>query len=279
VAEAQREEARGRLDVLTAARKAKVAEAEIHLREVREVTPLEIQGLEKQVALLTRQRDAEIAYLQKLEARSLELTSRMELETKERAVRVAEIELARVAATLDKARAARDVNLQAAQTELREARAALERTPKEVPLASLENACRLAEDRLLAAGVRAPVSGRVLKVFARPGEAAGPRPFLQMADTRQMMTRAEVYETDAARVRPGQAVTVTSPALPAPGLKGVVSRVGQTVGRNRVLDPDPTADVDRRVVEVMVRLEQAEAAARWINLEVRVAIAAESAGE
>ncbi len=119
LAETQREEGRRRLDALTASRKAKVTEAEIHLREVKEVVPLEIQALQKQVALLTRQRDAEVSNLQRMEARPAEVQSRLEAESKERAVLLAQIELTRAASALEKAQAARELNLQAAEEGLR----------------------------------------------------------------------------------------------------------------------------------------------------------------
>jgi HlyD family secretion protein len=73
-------------------------------------------------------------------------------------------------------------------------------------------------------------------------------------------------------VREGQRAVITSPALPAGGLRGSVVQIGSVVGRNQVYDLDPAAAVDRRVVEVKVRLDESEVAARRINLQVHVTI-------
>jgi HlyD family secretion protein len=82
---------------------------------------------------------------------------------------------------------------------------------------------------------------------------------------------AEVYETDIGRVRPGQRAEVTSPALPGP-VGGTVERVGLMVYKNDVLDVDPVADADARVVEVRIRLDPSQEAAALSNLQVAVRI-------
>jgi HlyD family secretion protein len=117
--------------------------------------------------------------------------------------------------------------------------------------------------------VRAPVSGQVIAVHARRGERVGQAGILLLARNEQMYAVAEVYETDVARVREGQRATVTSPALAAP-LRGAVERVGLHVGRQTVLDTDPAALVDTRVVEVHIRLDESARAATLSNLQVDV---------
>jgi HlyD family secretion protein len=84
-----------------------------------------------------------------------------------------------------------------------------------------------------------------------------------------MYAVAEVYETDVGRVRVGQRATIESPALPR-ALTGSVERIGLRIGRQDVLDTDPVADVDARVVEVEVKLDDPEPAARFTNLRVDV---------
>jgi HlyD family secretion protein len=272
LARAQLGEARRRLDALTASGEAQVAEAEIGLREVKELLPIQLRADENLVNLLIRQLEAEKKNQARVASISRDVRSRQEEEAKERAVVLAEVDLVRARAALDKTRAGQDLNLEAAEARLRTAKTALERARNEVPIESLERSCQVAEEHLRASVLRTPTKGRILKMLTRAGEAAGPQPLLQMANTASMIARAEVYETDVVRVRPGQTVTVTSPALPDAGLRGVVTRVGQTVGRNRVFDLDPTADVDRRIVDVTIRLEPSEIAAMLINHQVRVAI-------
>jgi HlyD family secretion protein len=86
-----------------------------------------------------------------------------------------------------------------------------------------------------------------------------------------MYAVAEVYETDAGLVRPGQQATVTSPAL-SKALTGTVERVGRMIYKNDVLHVDPAADADARVVEAWILLETSEAASHLINLQVDVVI-------
>jgi HlyD family secretion protein len=82
-----------------------------------------------------------------------------------------------------------------------------------------------------------------------------------------------VYETDIGRVRVGQEATVHSPALPRV-LRGSVERIRPKVGKLDALGTDPAARTDARVVEVEIRLAEAdsEAAAALTNLQVTVEI-------
>jgi HlyD family secretion protein len=68
---------------------------------------------------------------------------------------------------------------------------------------------------------------------------------------------AEVYEGDLLRVRVGERARVT---LESSGevLAGVVVEVGHVVARKAVLSNDPVSDTDARVVEVRIRLDQAD---------------------
>ncbi|MCZ8181483.1 MAG: HlyD family efflux transporter periplasmic adaptor subunit [Beijerinckiaceae bacterium] len=104
--------------------------------------------------------------------------------------------------------------------------------------------------------IRAPVAGRILRRFARSGEQVGQDGLLEMGDTRVMMVRAEVFESDIARLSPGQSATITSRALAEP-LIGVIDRIGLTVNRQSIVGEDPAAALDARVIEVMVRLDPA----------------------
>ncbi len=109
-------------------------------------------------------------------------------------------------------------------------------------------------------------------MIAHPGESTGARAILRMADTRQMVVIAEIYETDARFLALGARARVTSPALPAE-LEGGVDRIGRIVARNAVMDIDPAADADARVVESRVRLDSPEVASRFVGLQVTVHVA------
>lgn len=135
--------------------------------------------------------------------------------------------------------------------------------------ASLQRAIAARDDNL----IRAPIDGTVLQVFARSGEAPGAAGILQLGQTARMLAVAEVYESDLPRVRRGQPVTITSPALTQP-LQGRVGQIGAIVLRQNVINTDPSANTDNRVVEVRAPLtpESNRRAAGYTNLQVRVVI-------
>ncbi len=119
--------------------------------------------------------------------------------------------------------------------------------------------------------VRSPIKGQILDVHARAGERVGPDGIVEIGKTHEMYAIAEVYETDIAKVKVGQRATVTSPALAKP-LQGTVEWIGLKVAKMDVLDTDPAAKTDARVIEVEVRLDESEAASALTNLQVEVSI-------
>jgi HlyD family secretion protein len=133
----------------------------------------------------------------------------------------------------------------------------------------------LAEAQLALTLVRSPQAGQVLEVLAYPGEAVSPGggPILSLGDTRQMYVVAEVYETDIGLVKLGQPATITSRNGAFPGtLTGTVAEIGLQIAKNDVIDDDPAANADARVVEVRVRIDQSDVVAALTNLQVDVAI-------
>jgi HlyD family secretion protein len=122
--------------------------------------------------------------------------------------------------------------------------------------------------------VKAPVSGYILKVHTRQGERINTQDgIVELGRTDQMYAVAEVYETDIAKVRNGQRATVTSPVF-AGNLTGKVARIGKQIGKKDVLNTDPAADTDARVIEVRIRLdpESSKKVASFTNLQVEVKI-------
>lgn len=87
---------------------------------------------------------------------------------------------------------------------------------------------------------------------------------------------AEVYETDLPKVRMGQAATLTSVSggTLKQTLKGTVDEIGLEVAKKDVLNTDPAASIDARVVEVQIRLnpEDSRAVAGLTNMKVQIAI-------
>ncbi|HXQ23382.1 MAG TPA: HlyD family efflux transporter periplasmic adaptor subunit [Candidatus Acidoferrales bacterium] len=124
-----------------------------------------------------------------------------------------------------------------------------------------------------ASNVRAPAEGRVLTIHTHTGERIGADGVLDLGNTTQMEVVAEVYETDIAAVRVGQAATVTAAAVAEP-LTGTVERIGLTIGKQSIFEIDPAADTDARVVEVHIRLHAGDRVATLTNLQVDVELGA-----
>jgi HlyD family secretion protein len=119
------------------------------------------------------------------------------------------------------------------------------------------------------AHVRAPVDARVLVVNVRPGEQIGLAGILEIGRVDRMYAIAEVYETDVARLRVGQAATITSPALPN-ALTGRIERIRPLVRKQDQIGTDPAARKDARIVEVEVVLDEPESADMLTHLQVDV---------
>jgi HlyD family secretion protein len=131
------------------------------------------------------------------------------------------------------------------------------------------------EAELSQAYIRAPQSGQILRIHTRAGERVGEEGIVALGQTERMMVVAEVYESDLHRIRNGQLATITSStnSFPKP-LQGKVTEVGFEVAKRDVLDTDPTAANDARVVEVEIQLTPTASrqVARLTNAQVSVEI-------
>ncbi len=236
---------------------------------------------------------AQVAAVQSLQAQlnvaEIDLARFQQLQ---RSGAIARQELDRQQATVNQLRAD-VVNAKATQQRLEQARVS-DLTNAEAQLASVAanstlaqlqsrvdsaaQALALAEAQLALTVVRSPQAGQVLDVLAYPGEAVAPGggPMVSLGDTRQMYVVSEVYETDISRVKLGQPATITSRNGAFPGtLAGTVAEIGLQIAKNDVIDDDPAANADARVVEVRVRIDQSDVVAALTNLQVDVAIAIE----
>lgn len=137
----------------------------------------------------------------------------------------------------------------------------LERADADVTAA--DERVRSLTERLEKVFVKAPISGTVLKTFMRPGETFStftPQPILSLADLSSLRVRAEVDERDIGRVHNGQRVMVRSEGIPNGNLMGTVRSVGSQMGRKKVRTGDPAEKADRDILEVLIDLNQKQAA-------------------
>ena len=114
---------------------------------------------------------------------------------------------------------------------------------------------------------------QVLKIHNRPGEIITSEGIAELGETSQMYAVAEIYESDIKEVKNGQNVQITSDSFPGE-LKGTVERIGLQVKKQNVINTDPSANIDNRVVEVRIRLDptSSQKVTGLTNLQVKVAI-------
>lgn len=183
---------------------------------------------------------------------------------------------------INEAKANRNKTLATLQEQINEAKATLNQTAEVRPTdiataeAEIDSAQATAEKikaELAQAYVLAPKAGRILEINTRSGEIVSNDGIVDLGQTDQMYTVAEVYQSDINKVRPGQRVRVSSDSLPNE-LLGRVDRVGMQIKRQNVINADPSSNIDARVVEVHVQLNRLSSleATSLTNLQVKAVI-------
>jgi HlyD family secretion protein len=123
----------------------------------------------------------------------------------------------------------------------------------EAELAQADASVAVANADLEATLVRAPCTGRVLRILVRPGERLSDQGIIELGNTDVMQVVAEVYEEDVGKVQIGQSARISVPTI-GTNLSGQVLRKDLVVSRKVIFNNDPVADIDARVVEVRIRL-------------------------
>jgi multidrug resistance efflux pump len=243
-----------------------------------------------QVALAQAELGVAEQHLKKLEAGErvqVIAKARAEVKSKEEALRLADADWVRAqrssqgisAGDLDGLRT--KVNM--AQTALSIARSDLSqleegsrqedigaaRAERDVARAKLQVAqADLAKTRLTA-----PTAGRVLQVFAEPGELIAPamsQPVLILADLSRHRVRAFVEELDVDRVRVGQSAIVTADGLPGRSFAGKVAVVVPRMGKRSAQSDAPNELKDMYYREVLIDLVAGDELPTNLRVQVRV---------
>lgn len=160
-------------------------------------------------------------------------------------------------ATLEQIAEIRPVDVQATAAQVEKAEAAVEQ----------------AQTNLAEATILAPISGRILEIHSKPGETVSDNGIAELAQTDQMEVVAEVYQTDINKIKAGQLATISSSSL-AEKISGNVRLIGLQVSQQTVSSGTPGENLDRRIVEVRIRInpEDSQRIANLTNLQVQVAI-------
>jgi HlyD family secretion protein len=122
--------------------------------------------------------------------------------------------------------------------------------------------------------VKSYASGKVLKIHSRPGETIGNDGILELGNTETMFAVAEVFEADISKIKIDQQAEITV-RTSGEKFNGTIVQIGSMIKKRDILDSDPVADVDARIVEVKVKLnaEASKQLSKLTNLRVDVQIA------
>ena len=148
-------------------------------------------------------------------------------------------ELNEAKATLDQISEVRPVDISASQAQVDRAIASVQQAKAQLDLAN----------------VRTPQDGVVLEVNTRAGELISPNGIIEIGKTNQMRAVLEVFEGDITKVQKGQSVRLFGDSLPK-ALTGEVVEVGVRVQRQNVVNSDTSGNIDARIIEVRVQLDQ-----------------------
>ena len=272
----QLDEAERRLKTEIDLNQARIESALIHQRQVNEVSPLRIAAQEAAIASLEAKagNDHDILDSQS-QLYSRGVSSRRLQDDQKSIVLQDDANITAAKARLSELTSQFEIDKLDAESQVRLARARLDRLVADVPVESLRRQVALADARTRRLTLLAPIDGRILNIRIKPGEDVSAGTILTMGNTASMRAVAEVYETDISRVRVGQSATISCAALPHP-VSGRVARIGNMIFKNDVLNVDPAARADARVVEVWIDLEEPELTKQLTNLTVSVAIDTEA---
>ncbi|MBF2056205.1 MAG: HlyD family efflux transporter periplasmic adaptor subunit [Cyanobacterium sp. T60_A2020_053] len=140
-----------------------------------------------------------------------------------------------------------------------------------------QSAIKQAEVELELTQIRAPVSGTIIEVMAKEGEIIeNSQGVVEMANLDEMLVIAEVYESDISQITTGKGAVITSENNSfSDAINGEVMEISSKIGKKDVLETDPAASVDARVIEVKIAInpEDTEKIKNLIFSQVLVEIA------
>ena len=190
--------------------------------------------------------------------------SKSALDARQTTVKTLQREIERAKATLQTATDDRNLSVATLTQDLERAKAGYaslaEVRPTDVNTANAEvenakAALETAKVTLNDLDVKALSDGKVLKIHTRAGETVSSDGIVELGETSQMYVVAEVFEEDISKIKLDQNAELTIRSTNEK-LSGDVAEIGAKIGKRSLLDTDPIADVDSRVVEVRVKLNK-----------------------
>ena len=124
---------------------------------------------------------------------------------------------------------------------------------------------QLAEDeaRYEKTFIRSPLNGVILRRHHRAGENVvssngNPDPVFTLGDCKVLRVRMDVDEADVASLRLGERAYVSARAYGNRKFWGKVVQIGAQLGKKNVQTDEPTEHVDKKILETLVQLDDAQ---------------------
>jgi HlyD family secretion protein len=169
---------------------------------------------------------------------------------------------------INEAKATYDQSVATLNEQIKQAKANVDRVSEvrpvdvasaEAAVASAVASAKQAQADLQLAYVRAPITGEIFKIHTKAGEAPNSKGIVEIAQNDRMVAVAEIYESDIGKIKMGQVAEIKSETGSFKGtIKGTVQQIGLQVAKKDVLNTDPAADADARIVEVRLAIDPAE---------------------
>lgn len=112
--------------------------------------------------------------------------------------------------------------------------------------------------RLQKTEIRSPMTAVVLKQHLKTGENVSPSPempIFTLGDTSRLRVRADVDESDIAKIRLGQPARVKADAFHDQFFTGHVVKISQSLGKKNVRSDRAAERFDRDILEVLIELD------------------------
>jgi HlyD family secretion protein len=119
--------------------------------------------------------------------------------------------------------------------------------------------------------IKSPIDGVVLRKHHHGGETvltSQVDPIATIGNISQLRVRAEIDELDVARVKPGQRAYVRADAFGDRRFAGVVTEVGQSLGKKQIRTEHVEERADAKVLEVLVALDKPDGLRPRLRVDV-----------
>jgi len=119
--------------------------------------------------------------------------------------------------------------------------------------------------------ITSPIAGKVIRKYFQEGESVTKdKPLAAVADTARLRINAEVDETDIGMVHIGDAAEIRSDAFAGKVFRGRVEEISDYAGIRKVKPNDQAKNLDMKVVQVKIRLEDKTFLKSGMTVDVKV---------